>query len=187
MLLLQGEVGCCWACPEEEVGCPQCGWGWLCQGDLADFFPTGGKNISVGSGEHHLHLKPFSWGDSTAVTVWLLVSPPILPRSCFLLESEKNFVPRKSFVCSFHLQRGWCSLWCPWQAGQEKGTEFHGGRVEGLFLHPVPTSDVGLQVHCPVLGGRRDISSVSCDRAEFYCRVYKNLPPSSQSSPVPQF
>lgn len=59
--------------------------------------------------------------------------------------------------------------------------------MEGLFLHPVPTSDVGLQVHCPILGGIRDISSVSCDRAEFYCRVYKNLPPSSQSSPVPQF
>lgn len=30
-------------------------------------------------------------------------------------------------------------------------------------------------------------SAVSCDRAVFYCRVYKNLPPSSQSSPVPQF
>lgn len=65
--------------------------------------------------------------------------------------------------------------------------EFLGGRVEGLFLHPVPTPDVGLQVHCPILGGVRDISSVSCDRAEFYCRVYKNLSPSSQSSPVPQF
>lgn len=61
------------------------------------------KNISVGSGEHHLHLKPFAWGKSTAVTGWLLVSPPTLPRSCFLLESEKNFVPRKSFACSSHL------------------------------------------------------------------------------------
>lgn len=104
MLLLRGEVGPCWACPEEEVGCPQCSWGWLCRGELADFLPAGGRDISVGSGEHHLHLKPFAWGESTAVTGWFLVSPPTLPRSCFLLESEKNFVPRKSFVCSSHLQ-----------------------------------------------------------------------------------
>lgn len=104
MLLLRGEVGLCWACPEEEVGCLQCSWAWLCRGELADFLPAGGKTISVGSGEHHLHLKPFAWGKSTAVTGWFLVSPPTLPRSCFLLESEKNFVPRKSFACSSYLQ-----------------------------------------------------------------------------------
>lgn len=104
MLLLRGEVGPCRACPEEELGCPQCSWGWLCRGELADFLPAGGKDISVGSEEHHLHLKPFAWGESTAVPGWFLVSPPTLPRSHFLLESEKNFVPRKSFACSSHLQ-----------------------------------------------------------------------------------
>lgn len=56
-----------------------------------------------------------------------------------------------------------------------------------MLLHPVPTSDVGLQVCCPILGGIRDISSVSCERTEFYFRVSKILPPSFQSSPVPQF
>lgn len=26
LALLRGEVGLCWACPEEEVGCLQCSW-----------------------------------------------------------------------------------------------------------------------------------------------------------------
>lgn len=189
MLLLRGEVSRCWACPEEEVGCSQCSWGCLCRGELVDFLPAEGKTISVGSGEHHLHLKPFAWGESTAVTGWFLVSPPTLPAVTSFLNQKRTLFPERALLAAptCRSQRSWSSLWCPWQAGQEEGTEFLGGRVEGLFLHPVPTSHVGLQVHCLILGGERDSSSVSCDRAEFCCRVYKNLPPSSQSSLVPQF
>lgn len=63
--------------------------------------------------------------------------------------------------------------------------EFFGGRVEGLFLHPVPTADVGLQVHCPILGGGRDGSSVSCDGTVFLQFIKISLPaPNPAQCPV---
>lgn len=94
--------------------------------------------------------------------------PPFPAVTSFLNQKRTLFPERALFAASTcRSPRSWCSLWCPWQAGQEEGTEFLGGRVEGLLLHPVPAFDVGLWVHCPILGGGRDISSVSCDRAEF--------------------
>lgn len=153
--MLPGEVGRCWACPEEEAGCPQSSWGWLCRGELADFLPAEGKPFlwALGSIISTSSLLHGENRQQSLAGSWFHLPP--FPAVASFLNQKRTLFPERALLAAptCRSQGSWCSLWCPWQAGQEEGSEFLAGRVDRLFLHPVPTSDVGLRCIVPSLEG----------------------------------
>lgn len=112
LLLLQGEVGRGWACPEEELGCPQCcaKGSWLTSSQLEEktFLWALGSIISTSSLWHGDDPQQSLAGSGFHL-------PPFLTVASFLNEKRTLF-PEGALLAAptCRSQRSCCSLWCPW-------------------------------------------------------------------------